>query len=323
MIEVQGEIERSSSGGLLQRTPLCSVIIPTYNRGPLIRPTLDSVLAQRETDFEVVVVDDGSTDETTEILAGYASRVTVISQQNAGPGAARNRGAAEARGDFLAFLDSDDLWFPWTLKTIRRAIERFAPVSFVTSKPLEFTSPVELDGIVEEEPRFERFDDFFAATDEFRFVGSGAMIVSRKAFLNAGGFTPNVRVAEDLDLVLRLGVEPVYVFVAAPPLIAYRRHTESLVANLDQTLAGIEYLVSQERAGCYPGGHARRAERHVALARFARSASLAALRGGRIRRGLRLYRRTLAWNLSLGRAKYLAAFPLLAAAALGRGTQSS
>jgi len=306
-----------------RRAPLFSVIIPTHNRGQLLRQTLASVLSQREADFEVIVVDDGSTDETPQVLAEYASRVTVITQQNAGPGAARNRGVAEARGDYVAFLDSDDLWFPWTLTTIRMAIERCAPVSLITSCPCEFTSPTELDAIVHEEPRFERFNDFFAACDRFRFVGSGTMVVARDAFLRVGGFTSNVRVAEDLDLVLRLGVEPGYVYIAAPPLLAYRRHDESLVSNLDQTLQGIDFLISQERSGRYPGGRARRVERQKALSRFTRSASLAALRGRQVRRGLSLYRRTLAWNFSHGRARYLAGFPLLAAVALGRSAQRS
>ncbi len=301
---------------------LFTVVIPVHNREQLIGATLDSVLAQQETDFEVVVVDDGSTDATLRVLQAYASRVKIVSQHNAGPGAARNRGAAEAAGTYLAFLDSDDFWFPWTMAVIRTVIEQSASVSLVTSHPFEFVNPEELAGIMEEALRFEQFDDFLASSSEFRFAGSGTMVVDRQAFLRAGGFTSRMRAAEDLDLVLRLGAEPGYVFVASPPLIAYRRHGESLVANLDQVLDGIEYLVAQERAGRYPGGRARRAQRQVALARFARSASVAALRGGKLRRGLKLYRRTMAWNLSLGRTKYLAGFPFLAAAALGRGSQA-
>jgi glycosyltransferase involved in cell wall biosynthesis len=94
---------------------LFSVIIPTYNRAALLCTALDSVFAQTFTDYEVIVVDDGSTDGTAAMVASYGGRVRYFQQQNKGPGAARNLGAQHATGEYLAFLDSDDLWFPWTL----------------------------------------------------------------------------------------------------------------------------------------------------------------------------------------------------------------
>jgi glycosyltransferase involved in cell wall biosynthesis len=87
-----------------------SVVIPTYNRAALIGRALESALTQQRPGSEIVVVDDGSTDGTDRILAGYADRVRVIGQANRGGAAARNRGVAEARGEWIAFLDSDDLW---------------------------------------------------------------------------------------------------------------------------------------------------------------------------------------------------------------------
>src|SRR3712207_2443148 len=111
---------------------LFSVVIPVYNRAALVGATLDSVLGQEfEGEFEVVVVDDGSTDETPAVLARYGERVRVLRQENAGPGAARNLGIRTARGEYVAFLDSDDLWFPWTLSTYAEIIESCARPSFV------------------------------------------------------------------------------------------------------------------------------------------------------------------------------------------------
>src|SRR4051794_13197703 len=98
--------------------PTVSVVVPTYNQPRLLSETLDGVLAQTFADFEVVVVDDGSTDDTPAVLARYAGRdgrVRVVRQPNAGIGAARNRGLDEARGRYVAPLDHDDLWMPGKL----------------------------------------------------------------------------------------------------------------------------------------------------------------------------------------------------------------
>src|SRR5271166_3123369 len=91
--------------------PEVSVIIPTYNRRPMVREAVASVLAQRDADFELMVVDDGSTDGTYEMLADL-DRVTVERSARRGPAAARNRGVALASAPLIAFLDSDDLWAP-------------------------------------------------------------------------------------------------------------------------------------------------------------------------------------------------------------------
>jgi glycosyltransferase involved in cell wall biosynthesis len=92
-----------------------SVVITTYNRAHLIGQTLDSVLAQTYRDFEIIVVDDGSTDETPAVLAGYGESILVLRQQNAGQPEARKAGIRAAQGDFVAFVDSDDLWLPTKL----------------------------------------------------------------------------------------------------------------------------------------------------------------------------------------------------------------
>ena len=91
---------------------LVSVIIPTYNRWPMLGEAVESVLAQTAGGYELIVVDDGSTDETRCRLADYGSRLTVLTQRRRGVSAARNLGASRASGGYLAFLDSDDLWHP-------------------------------------------------------------------------------------------------------------------------------------------------------------------------------------------------------------------
>jgi glycosyltransferase involved in cell wall biosynthesis len=96
--------------------PLVSVIVPTYNCATFITDALDSVLSQDYSPLEVIVVDDGSTDGTRDVLARYGDRIRVFQQQNGGPAAARNLAVSKSSGEYLAFLDGDDLWLPGKLK---------------------------------------------------------------------------------------------------------------------------------------------------------------------------------------------------------------
>lgn len=107
-----------------------SVVIPTYNRAALLRETVDSVLAQSSPDIEIVVIDDGSTDDTPAIERDYAGRIVYIRQDNRGLNAARNAAIARARGTFIALLDSDDLHLPYTIELMLSLLERFPAAGF-------------------------------------------------------------------------------------------------------------------------------------------------------------------------------------------------
>ena len=112
--------------------PLVSVVVPTYNRAALVVAAVRSALAQTWTRLEVVVVDDGSTDDTAAALAALADdRVRYVRQDNAGVSAARNRALAEARGDLVAFLDSDDSWLPWKLEAEVAVLDRHPDAGLV------------------------------------------------------------------------------------------------------------------------------------------------------------------------------------------------
>ena len=105
-------------------SPRFSIVVPTYNRAKTLQRTLDSCFAQTYADFEVIVVDDGSSDGTLEALGTNTDpRLVVVPQQNAGPAAARNHGMRRARGSYIAFLDSDDLWYPEFLATAQAQLE--------------------------------------------------------------------------------------------------------------------------------------------------------------------------------------------------------
>jgi glycosyltransferase involved in cell wall biosynthesis len=113
--------------------PAISVIITTYNRAALVVEAIDSVLAQTYRDFEIIVIDDGSTDDTRAVLARYGDRIRCIHQANSGLNAARNAAVASARGEYFALLDDDDLWEPGKLELSLRVLERFPRAAFVFS----------------------------------------------------------------------------------------------------------------------------------------------------------------------------------------------
>ena len=107
---------------------------------------LDSVFAQTWTNYEVIVADDGSTDGTGDVLATYGDRIRVVTQQNSGPGTARNLGIELARGEYLAFLDSDDVWFPWTLASYARAIHDYGQPTIIAGDKADITETPSGDG---------------------------------------------------------------------------------------------------------------------------------------------------------------------------------
>ena len=241
--------------------PHFSVVIPTYNRAAMLGDALRSLWAQRFTDFETIVVDDGSTDDTAAVLAANEARLTWVKAGHRGPAAARNLGAGRARGRYLAFLDSDDVWFPWALRCLRpRDWRRTAPALVLGALP-DFVALADLTHAAEAELRAERFTDYFTADDQWRCWGTGFAVIRRDVFVAAGGFDEALINCEDADLVMRLGATPGFVHIASPSTFGYRRHADSAMANLDQTLRGAWHLIEAERRGAYPGGAERASSR--------------------------------------------------------------
>jgi hypothetical protein len=161
----------------------------------------------------------------------------------------------------------------------------------------------------------EQFIDYLASGDKWRWWGASSFVIRRDAFAAVGGFTDTWVNGEDADLALRLGEAPGFVQITAPATFGYREHPASAAQDLGRTLAGALWKVRAEQAGHYPGGEARSAERQRILTRHTRPITLWCLRQGLQREAWRLYASTFAWNVSLGRFKYLAAFPFLAVTA--------
>jgi GT2 family glycosyltransferase len=294
--------------------PLFSVIVPTFNRAALLAGTLESIFAQRFRDFEIIVVDDGSTDETLGYLQKFGTKVSVLQQPNRGAGAARNLGARYAQGKYLAFLDSDDLWFPWSLQIYSDVIQKHHSPSFIAGKPLRFSAHLDLSRVEFGATRDEWFVDFLASGDEMRWWGASSFVVRLDTFNAVGGFTEEWVVDEDTDLTLRLGVAPGFVQITAPTTFGYREHPSNVSKDQRRVLTGTLLRIRAEQEGQYPGGKARATERRRILTRHVRPVTLACIKQARMRDAWILYRATFWWHVSLGRVKFLFVFPILALA---------
>jgi len=289
-----------------------SVVIPAYNREHLIRESLQSVLNQTHAPAQIIVVDDGSKDKTVEIARSLGDKITVIEQENAGPGAARNNGIKHATGDYVAFLDSDDLWLPWALACYASAIEQADSPAFLLSTAVEFEHVEELTAIHEETVQIDRYNDYFSAAGEDFWIGTSVVAVRRDVLEKTGGFNPARVNQEDCDLWLRLGTAPGFVVIRTPVCSGRRWHDQNVSHDVSRNVEGIRYLVSQQQSGNYPGGAARKKECLRIVTRHVRPAAIDCLKHGHISEGWRLYRDSFSWNLSLGRIRFLLGFPVMA-----------
>jgi glycosyltransferase involved in cell wall biosynthesis len=301
--------------------PLFSVIIPAFNRADLIGQTLDSVLNQRDfpaDQIEIIAVDDGSTDRTMDILADYSRRhgIRVFQQINQGPGAARNLGLQQASGQYTAYLDSDDVWFPWTARFYSDVITSHGNPAFLAGKEHKFQTGDDLSKIIPQPIRLEPFADYFASWDDWRWWGASSFVIRRDCARSVGGFAGSWGVSEDADMAMKLGVAPGFVHFAAPVTFGYRVHSQNIVRNQGRVYAGTSLLLDHEKGGHYPGGPQRRQERLQILTRHVRACSFACLKVSGHQMAWDLYLRTMSWHARLGRWKYLAGFPLQALGAL-------
>jgi len=172
--------------------PLVSVVVPCYNTERYIGEAIDSIVAQECGSLQIVVIDDGSTDRSMEVVRRFGDRVECRSQPNAGISAARNAGIAMARGRYLAFLDADDVWTPTSLN--RRLDRLRLGADCVYGGVEHFVSP---DLSPEERDRFASIP----ATMAGRLAG--AMLIDRSAFHRVGLFDPSLKIGEMMDWVAR------------------------------------------------------------------------------------------------------------------------
>jgi glycosyltransferase involved in cell wall biosynthesis len=182
--------------------PRVSVIIPTYNRAALVQEAVSSVLAQTFPDFELLVVDDASTDGTKQALAAFGGKIKVLSRAcRGGVSAARNAGIAAAQGEWLAFLDSDDLWLPEKLARQLAFMEACPRLLLSQTEEIWVRRGVKVNPPLTHKKEGGRI---FLRSLERCLVSPSAVILHRRLLEAHGGFDEDLPAAEDYDLWLRL-----------------------------------------------------------------------------------------------------------------------
>jgi len=214
-----------------------TAVIPAYNSAAYITQALDSIAAQTRPVSEIIVVDDGSTDDTADLVRNWAGPVplSLVTQKNQGPSAARNRGIRAADGDWIAFLDADDQWTPTKIEEQCAALARHPTLALVASDMAEtdssgkITTPSVLDqhdllGF------FEELDgaplpDALAALLRKNFIPTGTVLARRSVLLETGPFNPRIRYGEDLELWARIAAR--HPLTCLPRVHMLRRRHES------------------------------------------------------------------------------------------------
>lgn len=222
-----------------------SVVIPTYNYGRFIKETINSVLDQTCPPSEIIVVDDGSTDETAAVVGGFVEAVRYIRQDNAGVCAARNRGVSESNSDLIAFLDADDTWEPSNLEKQVARFESDEALGLVHCGMREFDSETGETIRLYMEGGEEGVADNLLLWEGPVIVGPGAVTVTRKAFDRVGGFDARMKVGEDWDFCYRVARLFKIGFIAEP-LLNYRRHNAAAHHNVENMERGM--LMFYEKA---------------------------------------------------------------------------
>jgi glycosyltransferase involved in cell wall biosynthesis len=213
--------------------PLVSVVIPTYNRAHLVGRAIESVLAQTYAHTEIIIVDDGSTDDTQQTLRSYGRCIRVVIQENSGPSIARNRGIALAQGEIIAFLDSDDIWLPTKLE---RQVDAMAKADASVPCCLCNCQVVYKDG--SRTSTFNIADTLPGCATGLwlnpaevlltRFVLFNQAVAIRRSVLErVGSFDENLRFGEDYELPLRLALEGPWIIIGDELVVYHAASTGS------------------------------------------------------------------------------------------------
>ena len=217
-----------------------SVVIPLYNKRRYVRDTLQSVLAQSYPRFEIIVVDDGSTDESVEIVKSINdNRIRVIEQRNSGVSVARNRGVWEAKERYVALLDADDWWHPDYLQRMVRLIEECPKAGLYAARYAEVQNQVERPFDLRVAQGFgQGYVDYFElyARTFMSPVWTSAVVIPKDVFVRVGGFPEGIRAGEDIMLWIKIASQEKVAYLNE--VSAYYNHDVDANERLSKKLYG-------------------------------------------------------------------------------------
>ena len=231
-----------------------SVVVPAYDAEPFIGDCLESILSQTSPVSEILVVDDGSTDRTSEIVSGFGGPVRLIRQENAGVSAARNRGLEEATGPLIAFCDADDLWLPGKLRIQTELLAGEPGASAAFSGVLEVDERLDPSGPIPCPPLHEItvLDLLWHRTGEIPPQIPSTLLARKEKLDAAGGWDPDLSDAADWDLAVRLRRLGRFVGTCEP-LVRYRVHSASMSSKTRLRAADAKRLFEKILAASPPG----------------------------------------------------------------------
>jgi len=243
------------------QSPRVSVITPTYNNAHYIGKAVESVLAQTFQSLEMIVIDDGSTDDTRSKLEPYSNAIRYIYQENKGVCAARNRGIELSRGEFVAFLDADDYFLPNKL-TEQVAVFDSDPLLGIVQSGWRLIDEND-EPIRDVEPWRDASELDLMSWLLWKPVFPGAMMVRRKYLQQIGGFDTRLRQAEDVDLVLRISLSGGKSAWLRRPTVAYRVHGGNTIRNGLQQAKDLQFVLDKFFSHPDVPKHIQRSERLV------------------------------------------------------------
>lgn len=215
--------------------PDLSVIITAYNSERFIERSLESVLAQSVQPQEIIVIDDGSADQTAEIVQRYNNRVRYIYQENQGPSAARNTGIRSTQNEFIAFLDADDYWPSDKLERQYAMLQQNKAADLIWDRVK----------IIYESAESQRFTNETVDEDAAPITCLGAALFRRRSFEKVGLFDHTLRISEDWDWHNRAYEYPLTVLKTSEVALYYCRHTDNLTKDLKELTRFSVHLLKQ------------------------------------------------------------------------------
>lgn len=230
--------------------PEFSVVVPLYNKEHFVKKTIQSVLDQTFQEFEVIVIDDGSTDNSLRKLEEFDDgRIRVYKQENKGASSARNKGVELSRYNWIAFLDADDIWYKDHLNELNNSINTF-PKAQVASNAYE----IALDKNFVKKPQFSKalpqsisiIEDYFSYCLSGPLFWTSSIAVSKKCFQNIGGFDTDISSGQDTDLICRLALNFKLVYNPKTTFL-HIKNTENNLSKSDHLDSRLKFLKKLEK----------------------------------------------------------------------------